>query len=189
LTNDRSLPKIPDMIEREEALVGAEVADAAETVQRCYPQVYFACHVRHTRRRSTAADLSAQDSVYLGHLRRERPTTPRELARHLGVAGSTLSAFVKRMTGLGYVERGVSPRDRREAELWLTAKGEAAMRAASILDLDRLRAVLTRLGAADRRRAVDGLSVLADACRAARAEHADGQTLRRRRAEREERRA
>jgi len=145
---------------------------AAEEVRRCYPQIYFACHVRHTRRRSTEHDLSAQDSVYLGHLDRERPTNPKTMARHLGIADSTLSAFVNRAQQLGYVERLVSERDRREAELRLTERGEDAMRATSVLDLDRLLLVLGRLSESERECAVDGLVLLAQACRAARDEHA-----------------
>ena len=64
-----------------------EIAAAAGEVQRHFPQIYFACHVQHTRRRSTAYVLSVQDSVYLGHLDRSRPTSPRHLARLPGQGG------------------------------------------------------------------------------------------------------
>ncbi len=148
-----------------------EIAAAAREVQRHYPQIYFACHVKHSRRRSTGHDLADQDSVYLGHLDCGRPTSPRHLARHLGIADSTLSAFLKRMEDLGYVERRMSAQDRREVELRLTNGGELAMQATSILDLERLELVLSRLSTADRCSAVDGLRVLAEACRLAREEY------------------
>ena len=35
---------------------------AIERIQFCYPQVYYACHTRHVRARSTAAHLSMRDS-------------------------------------------------------------------------------------------------------------------------------
>ncbi len=148
-----------------------DIAAAAGEVQRHYPQIYFACHVQHSRRRSTEHVLSAQDSGYLGHLDRSTSTSPRHLARHLGIADSTLSAFLDRMESLGYLGRKTSPQDRREVELRLTLRGEAAMQATSVLDLERLRLVLARLSPVDRRRACDGLRILAGACGQAREEY------------------
>lgn len=151
-------------------MTDADLDSDAEQVQRAYPEIYFACHVAHTRRRSTSLDLSAQDCVYLGHLDLDKPITPHHLARHLGIADSTLSAFLKRMQDQGYIERRSSSRSRREAELRLTPKGVATMRAASIIDFDRVRSVLARLGASERRRAVTGIRLLAEACRVTREE-------------------
>ena len=148
-----------------------EIATAAREVQRHYPQIYFACHVQHSRRRSTEHVLSAQDSGYLGHLDRSRSTSPRRLARHLGIADSTLSAFLERMDALGYLERKTSVQDRREVELRLTLRGEAAMQATSVLDLERLKLVLSTISPVDRQRACDGLRILAGACQKAREEH------------------
>ena len=148
-----------------------DIAAAAGEVQRHYPQIYFACHVQHSRRRSTEHVLSAQDSGYLGHLDRGKSTSPRRLARHLGIADSTLSAFLERMEALGYLERKTSVQDRREVELRLTGRGEAAMQATSVLDLERLKSVLAKIAPADRQRACDGLRVLAEACQKAREDH------------------
>ena len=66
-------------------------------IQRDFLEVYFACHVSHGRRRLTAGALTPQDAVYLGHLDARKPVSPRHLARHLGIADSTLSAFIKRI--------------------------------------------------------------------------------------------
>lgn len=146
-------------------------ADPALQIQYHFPQIYLACHRRHTRRRTTHLDLSCQDSAYLGHLHRKRGTRPADLARHLGIGDSTLSAFVKRMEKDGYVERALSETDRRQVSLRLTEKGEASMRDTSVLDLERLRGVLAGLDASEVGQALRGLKILADACRRARVEY------------------
>jgi len=148
-----------------------EIAGAAREVQRCFPDIYLACHVRHARARSSPRGLSSQDSMYLGHLHRKRPVSPGGLARHLGVAGSTVSAFLKRMEDLGYVARERSATDGRETVLRLTPDGDEARRAASILDTARLERILSQLSAPDRRLVVQGLGKLAEACRGARAQY------------------
>jgi DNA-binding MarR family transcriptional regulator len=152
-----------------------ELDEAVRAVQRCFPQVYFACHVAHARRHRSEHSLSDLDSTYLGHLDTSRPTSPRRLARHLGIASSTLSAFLKRMEGEGYLERKPAERDRRELEIRLTRRGEDALSAASVLDGGRLRLVLSRLSDADRRAAVVGLRVLAGECTRVRARHEESE--------------
>ncbi len=146
-------------------------AEPALQIQYYYPQIYLACHHRHTRRRSSQHHLSSQDSAYLAHLHRRRGTRPRDLAHHLGIGVPTLSEWVKRMQETGYLGRSVNEQDRRQVELRLTAKGEAAMQATSVLDTDRLRDVLGRLDEAETEQALGGLRILAEACRRARLEH------------------
>jgi DNA-binding MarR family transcriptional regulator len=132
-------------------------------VQTCYPQIYLACHTRHTRAASTAHRLSARDSSLLSHLDERRPSTPSELARHLGVARSTMSAALKRLRGLGYVTMTGDTGDRRNVLLRLAPKGAAAMRATSVLEPARVRRVLAALSPGDRRAALRGLELLARA--------------------------
>ena len=55
--------------------------------------------------------------------------------------------------------------DRRAIELRLSRKGAAAMQASSVLDTPRVRKMLERLTPAERRRALDGLALLARAAR------------------------
>jgi len=76
-------------------------------VQVAYPQIYFACHMRHVRRASTATQLSATDSTLLAHLDEDDAVRPTALARHLMQASSVLeSTRVKRMLKrLNAVER------------------------------------------------------------------------------------
>jgi DNA-binding MarR family transcriptional regulator len=139
-------------------------------LQRYYPQVYLACHVDHVRTRSNRYHLSAHDSTLLAHLDETAPTLAGRLARHLGVSNSTLSAALARLETLGYLTRRPRPSDRRQLELRLTELGARAMSAASVLDARRVARVLERLSAAQQRRAVAGLALLAGAARRHQAE-------------------
>jgi DNA-binding MarR family transcriptional regulator len=132
-------------------------------VQACYPQIYFACHTRHVRAASSPHRLSARDSALLAHLDERRPTAPSELARHQGVGASTMSAAVKRLVRLGYIEQDRHPGDARRVRLCLSKKGAGAMRDSSVLDAGRVRRVLARLTPADRGAALNGLALLARA--------------------------
>jgi DNA-binding MarR family transcriptional regulator len=134
-------------------------------VQTCYPQIYLACHTRHTRAASSPQQLSPRDSTLLAHLDEKRPTTPSVLARHLGVGGPTISAAVKRLVRLGYIEQERDPDDARSVRLRLGQKGAAAMRDSSVLEPARVRRMLEKLAPGDRRAALNGLAVLAEAAR------------------------
>jgi MarR family transcriptional regulator, organic hydroperoxide resistance regulator len=136
-----------------------------ECLQRCYPQIYLACHTRHVRATSTVYRLSARDSSILVHLHPEEPITPTALAAHLGVRGSTLSAAVHRLERLGYLRRAKAAHDRRCAALTLTPQGAKAMSATSVLDQERVAAILRKLTRAQRSRAMQGLELLARASR------------------------
>ena len=138
---------------------------AIEVIQRCYPQIYLACHVKHIRASSTAHRLSARDSSLLVHLSPTNPTTPSALAAHMGVGASSLSAAISRLAKLGYLHREQNPRDRRAAELRLTEQGAKAMSATSVLDPNRLAAVLHQLTASERLRVLEGMELFANACR------------------------
>jgi DNA-binding MarR family transcriptional regulator len=134
-------------------------------VQIAYPQIYFACHTRHVRRASTTTRLSATDSTLLAHLDEEHAVRPTALAKHLGVAASTLSAAIARLAALGYVEQRRSTRDGRVVDLLLSTRGAAAMQASSVLESARVSQMLAQLTAAERKRALEGLGLLARAAR------------------------
>lgn len=136
-------------------------------VQVAYPQIYFACHTRHVRRASTATRLSATDSTLLAHLDEDRATRPTALAKHLGLAASTLSAAITRLANLGYVAAGKAQSDGRAIDLRLTAKGAAAMQASSVLDTALVTALLAHLSSSERRRALEGIGFLAKGARLA----------------------
>ena len=134
-------------------------------VQQLYPQIYLACHVDHVRTLSTEYRISSQDGSILVHLDHEVGLSPRTLAKHLGVVPSTLSAAIARLEKLGYLTSTAAPEDKRKRELRLTAKGAAAVSAASVLDANRVRALLQNLTASERKTALEGLALLARAAR------------------------
>jgi len=138
---------------------------SVELIQRYYPQIYLACHKRHIRASSTAYRLSARDSSILVHLNETVPVTPTELAAHLSVRGSTLSAAIRRLEQLGYLQRKKMPQDRRIVALTLTSQGAKAMAKTSVLDAERVEAVLARLNRSEQKRALEGLAILAKASR------------------------
>jgi DNA-binding MarR family transcriptional regulator len=137
-----------------------------EQVQLTYPQVYHACHTRHQRKRTTDHRLSARDSAILAHCSTERARVPSALARHLGVARSTLSEATKKLVLAGYLRRVANEHgDGRQVGILLTAKGLRAVRETSVLESERLAAVLRCVSPSDRISIADGLTKLADACR------------------------
>jgi DNA-binding MarR family transcriptional regulator len=135
-------------------------------LQRYYPQIYLACHVDHVRSRSTPYRVSSRDAALLSHLDTREPITAGQLAAHLGVVPSTLSEALRRLEGLGYLHRGRREGDRRQIELRLTEAGAEAMAHTSVLDAVLVGRLLAKLTPGERKRAVDGLSLLARAARA-----------------------
>lgn len=139
-------------------------------VLRAYPQIYHACHVEHRTRAAAPDGLTSRDAGLLAHVEGPDGMSPAVLARHLGVARSTLSAALTRLAGQGMVEVAPDPQDGRRRLVRLTQDGRAALAAGSVLDPQRLAAVMARLTAAERRRAAAGLVLLAGAARAFREE-------------------
>lgn len=140
-------------------------ADDVYEVQRLYPQIFLACHTNHVRAATTRWKLSSHDSAILSHLDRSSGLSPRSLAKHLGVAPSTLSASIKRLTNLGYLSCDAPANDKRRREIRLTERGAEAMSATSVLDRERVRSMLRRLKPPDRKAALNGLGLLARAAR------------------------
>src|ERR1035438_1304615 len=94
-----------------------------DTVLRCYPQIYFACHKRHVRDEKTQHVLSGHQASVLDHLDDVQATALFDLARHMGVTASTMSLTVDRLERTGYVLRERSTVDRRRVDLLLTPAG------------------------------------------------------------------
>jgi DNA-binding MarR family transcriptional regulator len=146
-------------------LARVTIDGAIERIQFSYPQIYYACHTRHDRARSTAAHLSARDSEILVHLNTTKPMTLSELAAHMDLSRSTLSEALTKLQALGFVDKAPhAARDRRHIGLMLTRTGISAVRAGSVLEARRLRAVLSTLSKADLTRVIGGLETLARAC-------------------------
>ncbi|HXB72681.1 MAG TPA: MarR family transcriptional regulator [Candidatus Acidoferrales bacterium] len=136
-----------------------------ETVLRCYPQIYFACHRRHVRDERTQAVLSAHQASVLDHLDDVAATSLFDLARHMGVTASTMSLTVDRLERGGYVNRERSTEDRRRVDLRLTAAGVRIKRQQKVLEPELVQAVLSHLDERKRRQALRGLELLAEASR------------------------
>ncbi len=134
-------------------------------IQQAYPQVFHACHVRHTRRRSNAFRLSERDAAILAHVGPAYAFTARDLGAHLGIGAPTMSAAIKRLEQLGYLTRSARSRDTAVRILQLTALGGQALQATSVLDTERLTALLATLSVRHRTRAVQGLELLARGAR------------------------
>ena len=139
--------------------------DDVLTLQRLYPQIFIACHTDHVRAASTEWRISSQDASILVHLNREVGLSPRALASHLGVAASTLSATIARLSKLNYLSSKPASDDKRKRELRLTGRGAEAIAGTSVLDADRVRKLLRNLTANERKEALHGLALLARAAR------------------------
>ncbi|HEY2016438.1 MAG TPA: MarR family transcriptional regulator [Bryobacteraceae bacterium] len=134
-----------------------------ETVLRCYPRIYFACHRRHVRDAQSAKLLSAHQASVLDHLDDVDATSLVDLARHMGVTASTMSLTVDRLERGGYVTRARGTGDKRRVDLRLTPAGVGVKRQQKVLEPDLVAAMLDRLTEQDRELALRGLELLAEA--------------------------
>jgi DNA-binding MarR family transcriptional regulator len=137
-----------------------------DAVLNLYPQIYFACHRRHAVADDAAAALSPKQAGILEHLDPVEPMNLRSLAKHMGVTASTMSLNVDRLERAGHVRRERAGDDARQVELRLTEAGRRWKRRQKVLDRRRIRALLQRLTAKERRKALGGLELLARAAMA-----------------------
>jgi DNA-binding MarR family transcriptional regulator len=140
-----------------------QIEEAVLRVQTAYPRIYLACHSRHQNARTTNDSLSPRDSTLLAHLSETNATPQGDLAAHVGVAKSTLSEALTGLEERGFTIRQRANGDGREALILRTPAGTKAMSGSSVLEKDRLAAILLYLTNEERCRAVDGLELLARA--------------------------
>jgi len=146
-----------------------DVARTGKIVQTSFPQIYLACHTRHQRKKSTPHRLSARDSSILAHLDEREPVSPARLAKHLGVAASTVSEALKKLARLGFIVPENESAKRRTNVL-LSALGAAAIRDTSVLETEKLEAILRGLTRSEMKSVAMGMATLGNACRS----HAEG---------------
>lgn len=133
-----------------------ELEQSILRVQTAYPRIYLACHTRHQNARSTADHISQRDGALLAHLEEAQATAQSDLARHMGVAKSTLSEALAALEDCGFVARSAEGVRR-------TPKGTTGMSNGSVLEPERLRRILELLTTEERQRAVEGLELIARA--------------------------
>jgi len=136
--------------------VEMEIEESILRVQTAYPRIYLACHSRHQNTRTN--QISQRDGSLLAHLNETNPTAQSDLAQHMGVAKSTLSEALGSLEERGLIARNGSG-------ILRTNQGTAAMSNGSVLEPERLRRLLELLSEDERRRAIDGLELLAGAGR------------------------
>ena len=134
-----------------------QVEEAILRIQTAYPRIYLACHSRHQNKRTTTAQLSQRDASLLAHLSETEAVSQKDLAGHVGLGKSTLSEAISSLEEMGYVVRN--------GAVLRTGAGTQAMSSGSVLETDRLGALLLMLSEEERTRAVDGLELLAAAAR------------------------
>ncbi len=142
--------------------VGDSAREAGQILEH-YPRIYFACHVRHRREPKSGKVLSERQASILDHLDENETMTLKDLAEHMGVTAATMCIGVNRLVAGGWVRRDQDPNDRRRVCLRLTRAGGRMKAAQTVLDSDRVRKVLRRLSADERRDALRGLALLARA--------------------------
>lgn len=135
------------------------------SIQACFPEVYFACHTRHATQSDSPPGLTQRDGTLLAHIAGLEPVESGDLSHHLGRAKSTLSAAIKKLAKMGLITASSPAADARRKVLAVTAAGRACIAKSSVLETPRLKAALRSMPQRDRQTAVEGLRLLAAACR------------------------
>ena len=139
-----------------EARSAREVADE---VGHLYPAVYR--RFKAPTRGQNGADVTPRMLTMLRHLAASGPLTVGEQAEHLGLSKPTVSELVDRLETKGLVSRMRDDRDRRRVFVWLTAEGQARVRAhPQVLGPDDLEQAIEAMRPGDRAALVRGLRAL-----------------------------
>jgi len=139
------------------------IGEAMTALMTLYPRIYFACHTRHVRDPQSQRLLSRHQASILDHLDELEPTTVMDLATHMGVTPATMSLAIDRLERKGYVVRLRDAKDRRRVHVRLTTAGVRIKEASSVLDPERVQRLVAQLSDDERKRAVEGLALLAQA--------------------------
>jgi DNA-binding MarR family transcriptional regulator len=137
--------------------------DSVRQLMTFYPQIYFACHTRHVRDGRSNTVLSTHQASVLDHLDEIEPTNLRTLAAHMGVTASTMSIAINRLVKQRYVVRKRATHDARHVHLLLTRAGVRIKAEKSVLDPALVKSLLEQLSTDERKRALRGLGLLAQA--------------------------
>ena len=122
-----------------------EAQRLARDLMHHYPQVFFACHLRHRRDPRSGEQLSAHQGSILDHLDEQEGTGIGDLADHMGVTPGTMSIHIDRLERKGFVRRYPDEVDGRRVLVRLTEAGVRVKEANSVLDPDLVEALLRNL--------------------------------------------
>lgn len=134
-----------------------------ETVAGAYSRIHFACRSREVSTEPGGRALSGHQANILSHLDVDDPVMVTELAEHMDVTASTMSLNLKRLENGGFVYRERDSEDRRVMNVRLTEAGQRIRATRTLLSPERVHVMLLRLPPDQRRRAVEGLALLAEA--------------------------
>lgn len=137
--------------------------DPVTAILEAYPVIHHALRQRAVVPADAAAPVSSHQLTVLAHLDHRPGRTLTELAALIGVTLSTMSLLVSRLVQAGLVRRDRDPTDGRRVILGLSPAGERLLSQRSLLDPDRVRALLGRLTPAERAAGVTGITTLARA--------------------------
>jgi DNA-binding MarR family transcriptional regulator len=146
-------------------ILGGVPPSLVARVLAAYPLVHHACRRREVSDPGGRHRVSAHQATVLAQLDPAAGLMLTELAGRMGVALPTMSLLVDRLARAGLIRRERDPHDRRRAVLRLTPRGEQVRSSHSLLDPERVRALLARLTARERAQGVAGLVTLARAAR------------------------
>lgn len=134
-----------------------------EMVLECYVRIYFACHVRSVADPKKRSAISLNQANVLEFLDTEEGVTVLDLARHMGVAPSTMSLTLDRLERGGFIIRRKDPNDGRRTMILLTGEGDRIKRKQKVLEPELIAAMLSRLSATRRKEVIAGLRTLTEA--------------------------
>jgi len=134
------------------------IREASEEFSRCYGEIYMRFY-----RRIPVGDYvpTPETLAVLRHLSTTGPLTVTEAARHFERSQAAMSEILDRMQARELVERYRDERDRRRVLVWLTPRGQAALRDhLHPLSVEALAGALARLDAAERDALLRGMRAL-----------------------------
>lgn len=124
--------------ETEADRIAGAAGDSRETRERAIAvldalRLYRAAESAMRRRTRESMSMTENDLLLLRYLLRaqsqERPVTPGDLARYLGVSTASMTAIVDRLEASGHVRREAHPSDRRRLLVHTTEHADVQVRA------------------------------------------------------------
>lgn len=130
-----------------------------DEISELYPLLYFASHTSHSR----SDDLTERDLRLLTHIGTEGCPSASGLARHLGIARSTMSEAIRSLEIRGLLIRERTGSSRRP--IHLTTEGLEAIRSDEGLDRRVISQIMNELSASQQNTVLNAFRLIAQAIR------------------------